>query len=203
MQENTDNTRVSLLMRLRDRADDEAWTEFVNIYTPVICRYVARLGLQDADVADVAQEVLRTVSRTVDRFDCDRRKGSFRGWLLTVTRSRVSDHIAAQRKQVSGSGDTAVISQLHDQPAADDAEAIWEQEYRRSVFRWAAERIEGSFQSSTWQAFWQVSVDGESTKRVAAALGMTEGAVYIAKCRVQAKLKETIERYERDQATHE
>ena len=185
-------TRFSLLVRLRDGQDAQAWSEFVDIYSPVVYGFARRCGLQDADAADVAQEVFRTVARSIKGFECDRRRGSFRGWLMSVVRSRLNDFWAAGQRQAAGSGDTGVQRQLEAQPCAEDDRNVWEQEYQKSVFAWAAEHVRECVQPSTWQAFWQSSVEGKTTREVAESLEMTEGAVYIAKCRVLARVKEKI-----------
>ena len=186
-------TRPSLLVRIRDLKDGQAWSQFVKIYSPLIYRYARRCGLQDADAADVTQEVLRKVSRSIGQFEYDRQKGSFRGWLISVAHGRVWDLLTRQGRQPRASGDTAVADLLSQQPAAADQEECWEQEYRRCVFDWAAAEVRDEFQGSTWQAFWQTRVEGKETKQVAEALGITEGAVYIAKCRVLARLKKKIQ----------
>ena len=187
-------TRASLLVRIRDPQDGEAWSQFVKVYSPLVYRYARRRGLQDADAADLTQDVLRTVTRSIKRFDYDRGRGTFRGWLMSVTRTRLCDLLA--RRQASGSGDTKVIQLLQQQPAPQDEEEHWEREYRRCVFEWAAGQIRGEFQDSTWNAFWQTSVEGRETKEVSRSLGMTVGAVYIARSRVLARLKKQITKAE-------
>ncbi len=189
-------TRMTLITRLKDRDDGRAWKEFVEIYMPVVHGLVARSGLQDADAEDVTQDVFRSIARSINGFDCERSRGSFRGWLMAVTRSRTADFLARRHRHVSGTGDTVVHDHLSQIPQDTNGEDIWEQDYQRSVFRWAADRIRHQFRDSTWQAFWKSSVDGQDTKTVAEALSISEGAVYIAKCRVTAKLKETIEKFE-------
>ena len=77
-------TSPSLLIRIRDSEDVTAWNRFVDIYAPLIHDYGRRRGLQDADAADLAQEVLQAVAKSADRFDYDTRKGSFRGWYLQI-----------------------------------------------------------------------------------------------------------------------
>lgn len=186
-------TRLSLLVRIKDLSDTQAWSEFAEIYTPVLYGFLRRRGLQDADAADVTQEVFRSVARSIKGFDCDRQKGSFRGWLLTVARSKLMNFRASRQGQVLGSADTAVQRQLEAQPAAESEDDVWEQEYRRSVFEWAVGQIRGHFQDATWQAFWQTSVEGKSTRDVAEALGMSEGAIYVARCRVLAQIKKKIQ----------
>jgi RNA polymerase sigma factor (sigma-70 family) len=185
-------TRLTLLVRIRDRQDGRAWGEFVEIYSRGVYRFLRRRGLQDADACDVTQDVFRTVARSIDTFDCDPERGSFRGWLMSVVRSRLHDHLDAQRRQVAGTGETATLQCLAAQPSPEGEEAAFEDEYRRSLFDWAAGQLRPQFREATWQAFWQTSVEGRPTKEVADSLGMSEGAVYIAKCRVLNELRKKI-----------
>jgi RNA polymerase sigma-70 factor (ECF subfamily) len=185
-------TRPSLLVRIRDARDREAWSQFVRVYVPLIYRFVLRSGLQDADAADVTQEVLQAVARACKRLDYDPQRGRFRSWLLTVVRSKLGDFVTDQRKQERGTGDTDMIVRLDNVPAREADDARWEQDYERHVFTWAAQQVRGDFTEPTWQAFWQSAVEGKSGKDVAEGLGMSIGAVYIAKSRVLARLKEQI-----------
>ena len=112
---------------------------------------------------------------------------------MAVIRSRVADFFARKKKHTEGSGDTIMQSLLENTPDADAMADAWDDEYRRSVFKFATDKIRDSFKESTWQAFWQTAVEGQNVKQVAEELAMTQGAVYIAKCRVLTKIKETIE----------
>ncbi len=85
----TPTTRPSLLLRLRDSRDHEAWMEFVSLYEPVTYRLLRRHRLQDADAREVMQELLLAVSRSIDRWDPAKERGSFRGWLRQVARNLV------------------------------------------------------------------------------------------------------------------
>jgi RNA polymerase sigma-70 factor (ECF subfamily) len=185
-------TRLTLLARIQDPADHQAWSQFLEIYTPLVYRLLRRKGLQDADAADVSQEVFRTVARSVKDFRGGSGKGSFRSWLAAVSRSRLVDFAHRRNRQVPGTGDTKMIALLEQQPSPDEDE-VFEDEYRKRVLEWAAEKIRGQFQDSTWQAFWQTNVEGKPTEEVAASLGMSLGAVYIARSRVLARLKKQIE----------
>jgi RNA polymerase sigma-70 factor (ECF subfamily) len=190
-------TRPSLLVRLRDARDIEAWRQFVQLYGPVVYAYGRRRGLQDADAADLTQEVLRAVSTAVARLEYDRRRGSFGGWLFTVAHHKLHDLLARQRRPGQGSGDPGVQHWLEEQPAREDV-ALWDHEYERRLFRWAAERVRPRFQDATWQAFWLTAVEGKSAKDVAEALDLTVAAVYLAKSRVMARLREQIQQVEGD-----
>jgi RNA polymerase sigma-70 factor (ECF subfamily) len=182
-------TRPSLLIRLRDPKEGEAWSEFVRIYSPLIYRVARRHGFQDADAADVAQDVMRTVAQSIPRFEYDRHRGTFRGWLKTVTRSRIADHRRRETHREAGTGDSQVQSCLEQVPDREGQDELWDREYEQTLFEWAAERSRSEFQPATWSAFWKTSVQGEAAKAVAEELGMSIGAVYIARSRVVARLK--------------
>jgi RNA polymerase sigma-70 factor (ECF subfamily) len=183
-------TRASLLVRLRDAGDAEAWRQFVQIYAPVVYAYARRRQLQDADAADLTQEVLRSVARTARALDYDPGRGSFRSWLFTVARNKLID-FRERLSRGQGEGGTSAHERLEQQPARDD-EALWDEEFRRHVFALAAEQVRVEFAESTWQAFWQAAVDGRKPQEIAAELGLSVGAVYIAKSRVVARLKERV-----------
>jgi len=193
-----DRTRFSLLVRLKDTRDHLAWAEFVEIYTPVVYGFLRRRGLQHADAEDVTQEVFATVGRSIAGFQCDQQKGSFRAWLMTVVRSRLIDHVTRQGKHPAGTGDTATLERLEEHPARQNDRDVWEEEYRKSVFEWAAGRVREEVQDCTWQAFWRSHVCGEETKHIAEALEMSEGAVYVAKHRVLARLRKNVAELEGD-----
>src|SRR6516165_5138331 len=101
------STRASLLVRLRDAHDGAAWREFVDLYAPVVYGYARKQGLQDADAADLSQDVLVAVAGAVGRLEYDPGRGSFRGWLFTVVRRKLSNWRRAQRSRPDGGGDTA------------------------------------------------------------------------------------------------
>ena len=190
------NTRPSLLVRIRDARDDQAWRQFVEIYAPLVDRYGRKHGLQPADAADLAQEVLQVVASAADRFRYDPQRGSFRGWLFTVTRNKLRRLHAQRRRQPLATGDSAVRGMIEQQPSPEPDEDIWNQEYQRRLFSWAAGQIRDSFQDSTWRAFWQTAVEDRPARSVAEELGMTVGAVYIAKSRVLARLRRVVRQLE-------
>jgi len=119
-------TRPSLLVRVRDPADGPAWVQFVDIYAPLIYGYARKRGLQDADAADVTQEVLQAVAPAIRRLDYDPRRGSFRGWLFTIVRNELRTFMTRQGRQARGRGDTEALAFLQAQPEpASDEEAAW------------------------------------------------------------------------------
>lgn len=184
-------TRPSLLVRLRDARDAEAWRLFVELYGPIVYRFARRHRLQDADAADLTQEVLRGVSGSVGRLDYDPRRGSFRGWLFTLAHRKLYDLLARRRRQEQPGGDSATQMLLDETPARD-SEDVWNQEHERQAFAWAAEQVRGQFTETTWRAFWATAVEGRDATAVAEELHLSVGAVYVAKSRVQARLREQI-----------
>jgi RNA polymerase sigma-70 factor (ECF subfamily) len=187
-------TRPSLLVRLRDAGDAEAWGEFVRLYAPLVYGYARKRGLQDADAADLTQEVLRTVARVAGRFHYDPRRGSFHGWLFTVAYRQVQHFLAGARHRPRGSGDTAVQILLDGQPAPEpEAACRWNEEYEQQLMARALERARGLFRDSTWRAFWLTAVEGKKPKEAADTLGMSVTAVYMAKSRVLGQLRKQVE----------
>src|SRR5580700_2400879 len=98
-------TRASLLVRLRDPQDEAAWTEFVDLYAPLVYGYARKQGLQDADAADLSQEVLGAVAGAISRLEYDPRRGSFRNWLFTVVRHKLANWRRTQRSRPDGNPD--------------------------------------------------------------------------------------------------
>ncbi len=190
-------TRQSLLARLKDPRDERAWAEFVAIYTPLIERLARARGLQSADAADLVQEVFGAVAGAIDRFDPDPWRGSFRSWLFRIARNLMINLLAARRVRPQATGDSEVQELLDRVPAPDGAEtALFDVEYRRRVFHWAADQVRDEFRASTWQAFWLTAVEGQDPRTAAQASGISVGAVYIARSRVMARLKSIIEQVE-------
>jgi RNA polymerase sigma-70 factor (ECF subfamily) len=184
-------TRASLLVRLRDHQDAEAWRQFVQIYAPLVYRLCRRKGLQDADAADLTQEVLRHVSAAVGRLEYDPQRGLFRSWLFTLAHRKLCDFFRQRARQAHGSGDSATQAILAEQPAPEE-ELAWNQGHEQRTFAWAAEQIRDQVALNTWQAFWLTAVHNRDSQEVAHELGMTVAAVYLAKSRVMARLKEQV-----------
>jgi RNA polymerase sigma-70 factor (ECF subfamily) len=187
---NSPTTRPSLLIRLRDSQDRAAWSQFVEVYAPLIYGFARKHGLQDADAADLMQEVLRSVTGAAGRLEYDPERGSFRGWLFTVVRNKLRNFLASPQRRWQGTGDTDALKLLQSVP---NEEQQWDQAYEQRLFAWAAEQVRGGFQEATWQAFWRTAVEGRSAREAAEALGMSVGAVYIARSRVLARLREQVQ----------
>jgi RNA polymerase sigma-70 factor (ECF subfamily) len=186
-------TRASLLLRLRDPRDGVAWEQFVERYAPVVYGYARKQGLQDADAADLSQEVLRAVAGAIGRLEYDPERGAFRNWLFTIVRRKLADWRAARQRQPPGSGDPALHLRLRQCPAPDGEAAAWEVEWQDQVFAWGCAQVRRDVSAVTWQAFWDTAIEGRPGKQVAADLGLSVTAVYSARSRVLARLKELVQ----------
>ncbi len=190
------NTRPSLLVRLRDLGDERAWSEFIDIYRPLVHRFARRRGLQEADAQDLVQEVFCAVARAIERYDPDPDRGSFRGWLFRIARNLSLNLLAAQRRHPQGTGDTDMQRLLEQSPdASGEDSALFEAEYRVRLIAWAAERIRSDFSETAWLAFWRTSVEGRPAKEVADSLGIGLGTVYQYKSRVVVRIRRELAQF--------
>ena len=192
-------TRVSLLVRIRDPKDGLAWSEFVQLYTPLLHSYGMKNGLQDADARELVQSVLLAVARAVGRWRPDHQRGRFLTWRFRIARNQLLDVLAKQQRSAvsrGGSGFFDVFDQLA--ATSGSTEQHLRLEHRRELFRWAADRVKSSVKEATWKAFWMTAVEDKSAETVARELGLTTGAVYIARSRVLARLRDEVQKWEDD-----
>ena len=196
------DTRNSLILRLPDKGDAEAWGQFVAIYEPLVYRLARAKGFQDADAREIVQEVLVAVSRAVERWDADPAKGRFRDWLFRIARNLMINYLTRRKHRPIGTGDSGMAELLleHAEPTAEQS-ATFDAEYRREVFRWAAARVRAQVKPATWKAFWFTSVDGRAVVEVADELKMTAGAVHIARSRVLGRLREEVKNFQQEGGT--
>ena len=190
----TPTTRASLLLKLRDPRDHEAWVEFVILYEPVIYRMLKKFGLQDADALEVMQELLLAVSRSVDRWSPGQEYGSFRGWLRRVTRNLVVNWLRRRKRQLVTTSLDLDALLIERESIEGDESRQFDSEVHRSLFHRASDQVRIEVQPQTWQAFWEVAVSGREVNDVAVRLGLTAGAVRVAKCRVIARLRDAVDK---------
>jgi RNA polymerase sigma-70 factor (ECF subfamily) len=161
------------------------------LYGPLVYSWARQLGVPPADAADVSQEVFRAVHGSIQSFRRDRPDDSFRGWLWTITRNKTGDHFRRlEGRPQSPGGSTArqLFEQLPDAPS----EAATGADVLSAVAHRALELVRSEFEERTFRAFWRTAVDGQKAKDVAEELGMTLGAVYMAKSRVTRRLRDEL-----------
>jgi RNA polymerase sigma factor (sigma-70 family) len=191
---NAPKTRPSLILRLRNRDDLDAWQEFVAIYQPLVYRLAVRKGFQHNDAADIVQEVLLRVAGAIERWDPDDRLGTFRGWLHRIARNLMISFLEKKDRQPVIADHGSLAELLAIVPAADSLQSPeFDDELQRQVFHWVAGRVKSACEESTWQAFHQSAVEGIPIPDVARRLGISVGSVYVARSRVIRRLKEQIE----------
>jgi len=185
------HTRPSLLVRIRDPQDAESWRAFVELYTPPVLRYCRLRGLQDADAADVTQEVMAQVARSMRSFQYSPERGRFRDWLGTIARRKVNRHLTKKNLGTAGAGGGLVLEAL-DNPRAVEADVEWSAEFNAQILRAALDRVRPLFGTATWAAFASVWLENRSAAETASALGVTLEAVYVAKSKVLKRLEQEV-----------
>jgi RNA polymerase sigma factor (sigma-70 family) len=195
-------TRPSLLFRVREKADRASWDEFHRLYRRLIYGRARRSGLSHADAEDVAQEVFVQVAAKIGQFDLNPDRGSFRGWLMKLTRWRIADKFAARpgkaervplRRETTGRR-TATIERI---PAPVDDEDEWDREWRQHLLDAAAERLVRRVKPRHFQAFDLYVRQRWPVLKVAAELGTTPAAVYLISHRLTKQLKAEVDRLRR------
>lgn len=182
----------SLLQRLKLESP-EAWRRLVHLFGPLVYQWCRRYGLQAADATDVGQEVFRTVACRIGRFRRDRPADTFRGWLWTITRSRIVDNWRRQQRQPQATGGSTAQIRLANLAAAEPGDLpTSEPEVQHSLYRRGLQLIQDEFAQRTWKAFWRVAVDGCPPVEVAEELGLSVNSVYLAKSRVLRRLREEL-----------
>ena len=208
------STRRSLLGRLANWGDQESWQEFFNTYWRLIYSVASKAGLSDAEAQDVVQETVLTVTRKIGDFKSHPDLGSFKGWLLTITRRRIADQIEKRAKfptsaqspveiphplkrgiDPDDSTRTATIERVPD-PASERIDVYWEEQWQLHVFNAAIERVKNQVSPKQFQMFELYVLREWPVSKVARTLGVRTGQVYLTKHRILSLLKKERARLE-------
>ncbi|MBN9121437.1 MAG: sigma-70 family RNA polymerase sigma factor [Planctomycetes bacterium] len=184
-------TSATLLDRLKDARDAEAWGRLVELYSPLIRGWAERLNVRGADADDLVQEVMAVVVRRFPEFVHPEKPGAFRGWLRAIAANCARTMWKGRKVRPTAPGGTdfgSYLARLED--PTDDFARAWEREHDLHVTRKLLERIKGDFEARTWEMFARFVLDGLSAEEVATENGTTPNAVYIAKSRVLSRLRE-------------
>lgn len=177
-------TPVSLLERLRCPPNQEAWSRFVRLYTPLLHFWVRQTGYSKTEADDLVQEVFAVLVQKLPNFTYDKDK-TFRSWLRTVA---VNKWRELKRRQHVAAGPLPG-DEIVDPDAADPAEQFWEAEYRQHLLRRALKLMQSDFPEKSWRACWRLVVEGKPAAQVAAEQGTTVGAIHAIKFRILSRLR--------------
>lgn len=198
-------TRLSLVLRLPDSNqagfDQQAWHEFVEVYTPFLYRFACRKGLSGADAEELVQQVMVSVSRSIGRWQPRQGETSgFRNWLFTIARNHCIDWLRASERRMKTASHTTQLHALEQvaEPAVGRASGLGqssdlEDDYRQEAFVWAAGQVKKVVAEPTWRAFQLTMLDGLSCDATATQLGISIGSVYAARSRVLQRIKEQVQ----------
>ena len=190
-------TRDSLLMRVADTRDQTAWEQFARIYRPVVYNVARMRGLQDADAQDVAQQVLLSVSKALPNWERRDESTRFRHWLCRMARNATINMLTRQPKDRAVGGPLLPVD-IPEDHANSDLDSTLVREYRRQLFRQAAEHVRTRADATTWQAFAMTMIDGLSINEVAKPLQKSEAVIYASRSRIMRRLRDTVKAMEED-----
>jgi RNA polymerase sigma-70 factor (ECF subfamily) len=180
-------TPPSLLERLRQSPEQATWERFVGLYTPLLYAWARRVGLRAAEAADLIQDVFAVLVEKLPTFQYDPER-SFRAWLRTLLMNRWRQHV--RRRQLEQRVlDHTLTDEIAEEEQTPEFEA---EEYRRYLAGRALELMQAEFQPSTWKAFWEFVVHDRPAAEVAAELGLSVNAVYLARGRVLTRLRQEL-----------
>jgi RNA polymerase sigma-70 factor (ECF subfamily) len=178
-----DSTSPSLLERLRRQPSGDDWSRFVRLYTPLLFGWARRIGVSENDAADLVQNVFATLLEQLPTFQYDPH-GSFRAWLHAVLRNRW--RVWVRKRQPTPGGDLDALPDTREPSLPDEADD------RMLLVRRALALLETDFQPVTWEAFRRTLLLGQPIPVVAAELGLSPNAVYIARSRVLKRLRQEV-----------
>jgi RNA polymerase sigma-70 factor (ECF subfamily) len=199
-------TRRTLLSRLKESNAQESWRQFFDTYWRLIYATALNSGLTDWEAQEVVQETVLTVARKIKSFRYDPVAGSFKGWLLTIVRWRIADQFRKRQRQIqpprarrdTETSSTATVERVAD-PAAIDLDAVWEEEWQRTLFAAALARVKREANARHYQMFDLHAVKQWPVQKVAQTLGVSAGQVRLAKHRITALMRREVARLEKEE----
>jgi RNA polymerase sigma factor (sigma-70 family) len=178
-----DTTRASLLLRVRNPSDNAAWSQFDEIYRPMLHRFGRTAGLNETDAEDVVQQCMISISEHIRSFDYDPSIGRFKGWLRTLVNNRIRSIRRARPINLAKTGDFQKAQER--EPLPEDAfEELWRQQHlRHALFQ-----IRDEVEDSSFEAYRRYVMNGEPVSAVCEALHLNRNQLYAIKFRITRKL---------------
>lgn len=195
-------TRHSLLTRLKNWDDNEGWKRFFDTYWRLIYATAIKTGLSDAEAQDVVQETVLCVAKKMNDFKYDPALGSFKGWLLTLTKWRIADQFRQRRRQGSAGGEesdvltrNAIVESIPDEQGIR-LELVWESEWQNNLLAAATERVKRKVGARQYQLFDLYVVKQWPVQDVVKTLKVSEDQVYQAKSRIAPLIRKEVKMLE-------
>jgi RNA polymerase sigma-70 factor (ECF subfamily) len=182
-------TSRTLLDRLRDRQDSQAWQLWLTVYEPWLRNWLERQRLQPADVDDLLQNILVVVSQKLPVFVHTGQPGSFRAWLRRILVNEVRYFLRGRQRQADGVP-AAWLDLLEDD--SSEMSRLWDAEHDQQLVRRLLAAIQPDFEPRTWEAFRLLVLEDRRTAEVAQLTGMKPNALYVAKSRVLKRLRQEL-----------
>jgi RNA polymerase sigma-70 factor, ECF subfamily len=184
-----DATSHTLLQQIQANSA-EAWPRLDQLYRPFLYGWFRRQGLPHAEAEDLCQEVLLVVARELPGFDHSGRAGAFRHWLRAIALHQAQSYWRSRRRHARAAGGSDAQDVLERWPEGADGADQWDRDHDRHVLQHLLHQVAGEVEPKTLQGFRRLALEGAAPESVAAELGMTVGAVYIAKSRVLRRLRD-------------
>jgi RNA polymerase sigma-70 factor (ECF subfamily) len=195
-------TRRTLLSRLKQWDDHESWQDFFNTYWKLIYGVALRAGLDELEAQDVVQDTVVSVAKQMPNFKYNPAVGSFKTWLLLITRRRINDHLRKQYRRVKvddlaagETSQTARIARIPD-PTSLDLDAIWDEEWKRQLFDAAVQRVKNQVDAKQFQIFDCYVLKEWPVKDVASTFSVTPNQIYVLKHRISGLIAAEIKKLE-------
>ncbi|WP_437206771.1 RNA polymerase sigma factor [Planctomicrobium sp. SH664] len=183
-------THPSLIVRLSDAQNHDAWCAFISAYEVFLRQFCLRLGVPRQQLPDATQQILLTVLKSVADWKSDGQPESFRRWLQRLARNVVIKFMVQERRHPQGTGGSGEIAVT--EPSDPRALADAERSYDEELIHWAAAQVRHEFHPSSWEAFWRTAIEQVPVVSVASDLGISPGAIYMARSRIVARIRSRI-----------
>jgi RNA polymerase sigma-70 factor (ECF subfamily) len=193
-----DQTRSSLIRRVRDPSDQRSWREFQELYEPVLLAYLQKHGLKDPDAHDVVQDIFLALVRALPTFELDRSRGRFRTWLWQVAWHALADWARRQRRRNKAEDEWCQQLAASCPPADQEPDEEWVAACHRRVLETVLARVRGEARPTTWNCFERHLLQGRPAAEVAAELGLSAPAVYTNASRILARVRDLCQEHEED-----
>ena len=177
-------TSPSLLLKIRNPGDGDSWLRFQAVYAPIVRGYCRRRGIQTADIDDIAQDVMASVSIAIRSFEYQPEKGKFRSWLATVTANRLKNF--AKKSMLEEEKFIEYVDCLAKKPETDSQ---WTELFMQQIFKAASDEVRQHVEESTWLSFERTGIDNIPASLVAQELGLPVHTVYVNKSRVLKRME--------------